>query len=31
MAVVRPDFVESGFNGGYDMDGVAGAKESAGW
>jgi hypothetical protein len=26
MAVVGPDFVEAGFDGGYDMDGVAGAE-----
>ena len=26
MAVVGPNFVESGFDGGYDMDSVAGAE-----
>jgi hypothetical protein len=26
MAIIGPDFMESGFYGGYDMDRVAGAE-----
>lgn len=29
MAVVRPDFVEASLDGGYDVDGIAGAKKRA--
>jgi hypothetical protein len=31
MAVVGPNFMEPGIEGGYDVDGVARAKKDAGW